>query len=246
MEDQAYIGELIAAVIYLIAGVRMVRLSQRSGESPELLLGGNFLCISLSSFLYVIPSLPAFESLWTPLNFAARLAFLPAPVLLALFTRRVFRAAEPWTTWLVWGCAILLVAGVGGSTSGGDLEGFSISNGWFWLEWVGYTFPLAWTGLETARQYRQAQRRVRLGLCEPVVCNRYLLWTLYGSIQVCTCLVILGQYYEYEMTNQFSATWDAIYAASSIAGLMMLWFVFFPPAFYRRRFAGVTPEATSG
>ena len=143
----------------------------------------------------------------------------------------------------MWGSAILLVTGVGGSVRGGDWEGFSISNGWFWLEWVGYTLPFGWAGTEAFVQYHQARRRVRLGFCDPLVCNRYLLWALFGVIQVCLVLVILPQYAEYETTNQFTAMWDALYGAIVIVSLVMIWLVFFPPVFYQRWINGNAPVA---
>ncbi len=43
MEDHAYIGELLAGIVYLIAGVRLFWLGQRTGEVPEKLLGVAFL-----------------------------------------------------------------------------------------------------------------------------------------------------------------------------------------------------------
>ena len=234
MDGHAYIGELLAGVVYLIAGVRLLRLSQRTGEAPERMLGVCFITIAASAFFYVLPNLPAFESLWLPLNFTGRLFVIPYAVIFALFTRRVFRPAERWGGWLVWGTAILLVIGVGGSAMGGDWEGFSISSGWFWVEWVGYTLPFGWAGLETFAQYSRARRRVRLGLCDPLVCNRYLLWALFGSLQVFLCLILLPQYAEYEASNRFTQTWDALYGAVEIFSLVMIWLVFVPPDFYRR------------
>jgi len=234
MEDQAYIGELLTGIVYLIAGVRLLRLGERTGEAPERLLGATFLFMGVSAAFYVLPVFSAFESLWTPLIFAGRVTFLPAAVMLALFTRLVFRPENRWGVYLVWGTAILLVSGVGGSAWGGDWEGFSISNRWFWLEWVGFTLPFGWAGSEAFIQYRQARRRVRLGLSDPLVCNRYLLWALFGALQASSCLVLLPQYSEYETTSQFTATWDALYGASIIASLVMIWLVFFPPVLYRR------------
>ena len=243
MEDHAYIGELLAGIVYLIAGVRLLRLGQRTGEAPERLLGATFLFMGVSAACYVLPVFSAFESLWTPLNFAGRVTFLPAAVMIALFTRRVFRSEERWGAWLVWGSAILLVSGVGGSALAGDWEGFSISNRWFWLEWVGFTVPFGWAGTEAFVQYRQARRRVRLGLCDPLVCSRYLLWALFGALQACSCLVLLPQYSEYETTSQFTATWDTLYGASIISSLVMIWLVFFPPAFYQRWIQRAAPVA---
>ena len=241
MEGHAYIGELLAGVVYFTVAVRLLRLGQRTGEFPEKLLGVTFLFIGTSAVLYVLPNLPLFESLWTSLNFAGRVFVIPYSVIFALFTWRVFRPAERWGGWLVWGVGILLVIGVGGSAMGGDWEGFSIGSGWFWLEWVGYTLPFGWAGSEAFAQYRQARRRVRLGLCEPLVCNRYLLWALFGTLQVCLCLVLLPQYSEFETTNQFTATWDALYGAVEIASLVMIWLVFFAPAFYQRWISGNVP-----
>ncbi len=241
MEGHAYIGELLAGVVYLIAGVRLFRLGQRTGEVPEKLLGVAFLFTGASAGLYVLPVLPPFESLWTPLNFAARVIYLPSAVMIALFTRLVFRPENRWGAWLVWGTAILLVSGVGASAMGGDWEGFSISNGWFWFEWVGFTLPFGWAGSETFAQYGRARRRVRMGLCDPLVCNRYLLWALFGTLEVCLSLVLLPQYAEYESTNQFTAMWDALYGTIEIASLVMIWLVFFPPAFYQRWINGTAP-----
>jgi len=243
MEDHAYIGELLAGIVYLIAGVRLLRLGQRTGETPEKLLGVIFLFMGTSAGLYVLPTFSSFESLWTPLNFAGRVAYIPPAVMVALFTRLVFRPDKRWGSLLVWGTAILYVTGVGGSVRGGDWEGFSISSGWFWLEWVGFTFPFGWAGSEAFIQYRQARRRVRVGLCDPLVCNRFLLWALFGTLQVGLCLVILPQYSEYETTNQFTATWDAIYGAIGIVSLAMISLVFFPPAFYQRWINGNVPAA---
>ena len=234
MEGHAYIGELLAGVVYLIAGIRLLRLSQRTGEAPERLLGTCFIAIAASAFSYVLPNLPRFESLWTPLNFAGRVFVIPYSVIFALFTWRVFRPEARWGGWLVWGSAILLVVGVGGSAMGGDWEGFSISSGWFWLEWVGYTLPFVWAGSETFAQYSRARRRKQLGLCDPLVCNRYLLWALFGTLQVCLSLVLLPQYATYEATNQFTAAWDALYGAIEIVSIVLIWLVFFSPAFYRR------------
>ena len=234
MEDHAYIGELLAGIVFLIAGDRLLRLGQRTGEALERLLGVTFLFMGVSAAFYVLPVFSAFESLWMPLNFAGRIFVIPYSVIFALFTRRVFRPAERWGGWLVWGTAILLVIGVGGSAMGGDWEGFSIGSPWFWLEWVGFTLPFGWAGSETFAQYRRARRRVRMGLCGRLVCNRYLLWALFGVLQVLLCLILLPQYAEYEASNQFTQAWDTLYGAVEIFSLVMIWLVFFPPDFYQR------------
>jgi hypothetical protein len=244
MEGHAYIGELAAGIFYLIVGARLLRLASRTGETPERLLAVMFVANGLSYVLYTIPVLFTLEPLWTPLNFAGRVTYLPAPVLMAAFTRQLFRREDPWAAWLVVGTAALLVAGVAGSVLGGDWEGFAISSRWFWLEWLGYTVPFGWAGAEAFGLYRQARRRLPLGLCEPLVCNRFLLWSLFAIMQVCSSLAVLPQYATYELQNLFSTTWDTLIGAVEILSVAAIWLVFFPPAAYRRWIAG--GEALAG
>lgn len=241
MEGHAYLGELLGGVVYLIAGFRLARLGQRTGEAPERLLGATFLCMGVSAGFYVSSAFPVFASLWTPLNFVGRVTYLPVAVMLVLFTARVFRPNEHWTAWFAWGIAALLLVGVGGSVLAGDWEGFSISKRWFWLEWLGMTLPFGWAGAEALLQHVRARRRVRLGLSERMVCNRLLLWALFGALQVGSCLVLIPQYAQYERDNLFTATWDMLYAACVIGSVVMVWLVFFPPVVYRRWIAGAAP-----
>ena len=163
MEDHAYIGELIAGIAYLTVGIRMFRLSQRTGESPERLLGVSFSLIGTSYLFYEIPSIFSLESLWTPLSFAGRVTFDVGIVPFALFTRTVFRRDARWATWLVCGCAVLLTIGVTFSLLAGDAEGMTLSNSWFWFEWVGYTVPSAWMSVEAFLAYVGAKNAYGLG-----------------------------------------------------------------------------------
>ncbi len=243
MEEQAYIGELISGLIYLYVGTRLLRLSARTGEVPERLLGAMFLVTGASFLLYDLPIILDSESLWTPLNFAGRVTYLAAPVLLAVFTRRVFRPESAWSAWMAYGSAILLTAGVGGSVWSGDLEGFSIGSPWFWTEWAGITIPFAWAGVEALLHYRRARRRLRLGLCDPLICNRYLLWGFFGAAQVLVCVAVVPSYAVYEHEGAFAATWDALISAGEIFSLALVWLIFFSPAIYQRWINGNAPLA---
>ncbi len=216
-------------------------LGVRTGEAPERLLGASFLFYGVSGVLYSIAAFESLAAFWTPLNFAARVAYLPSAVLVAVFTARVFRPGDRWARWLVRGVAVLLVAGVGGSALKGDWEGFSLSNVWFWLEWVGYTLPFGWAAAEALHQYLQARRRVSVGLCEPSVCNRMFLWSLYGLIQMLSNVVVIGQYAAYERENVFSSAWDFLYGGTILAALVVMWFAFFPPKIYLRWINRTTP-----
>jgi hypothetical protein len=241
LEGNAYLGELSAGIIYLLAGARLLLLGIRTGEIPERFLGASFMMFGASGVLYCLPEFEIFIDYQTPLYFVARVAYLPGSVLIAAFTVRVFRPDDRWARWFVWGVAGLAVAGVGGSALQGDWEGFSLSNGWFWLEWLSYTLPFGWAAAEAFHQYLQARRRVSIGLCAPSVCNRMFLWSLFGAIQLLNSVVVLGQYAAYERENFFSSTWDSLYSGTLLAALVVMWIAFFPPKIYVRWVNGDAP-----
>jgi hypothetical protein len=238
MDEHAYIGELLTAIFYLVVGTRLLQLARETGEVPERLLGALFLTSGVSYFVYVLPVLIDSDALWTPLTFLGRVLYLPAPIILAVFTRRVFRPNGSWPTWVIFGTVALLVVGVGGSALTGDWEGYSIGSSWFLAEWSGYTIPYAWASVEAFVQYDRARRRRRHELCDPLVCNRFLLWGLYGALSVGVSLLILPMYAEYERAGQFSAFWDSIVGAGEVASIVTIWLVFFPPVPYRHWIAG--------
>ena len=245
MEGDAYLGELLAGIIYLLAGARLALLGIRTGEIPERFLGVSFTMFGASEVFYCLPEFEIFSDLQTPFYFAARVAYLPGCVLIAAFTARVFRPDDSWARWLVWGVAILATAAVGGSALQGNWDGFSLSDGWFWLEWTSYTLPFGWAAAEAFREYRQARRRVSIGLCEPSVCNRVFLWALFGVIQLAGLFVVIGQYAAYERENLFSSTWDILYSGTILVALVAMWLAFFPPKSYVRWINGATTQTES-
>jgi hypothetical protein len=245
LEGNAYIGELFSAIVFVIVGARLLGLSRRTREAPELILGAAFLMSGVALGLYMVPYMKALESLWIPFTFGGRALFIPVSILFALFTRAVFRPNEGWATGLVWAIGGLHLLGVGGGALTGDWEGFDIRVGWFWLEWSGYTIPVAWTGLEALSQYGQARRRVRLGLCGPLVCNRMLLWGLFGALQVLLSIVVVFQYAAYSEADVFTPGWDLLYGVFSTTSVVMIWFAFFPPVFYKRWIERSTDPAAS-
>ncbi len=238
MLDGAWIGQLIAGIFYLVIGIQLARLASRTGERPERLLSNMFFFTSVSYILYLIPLIVPLEALWTPFNFAGRVSYLPAPILVALFTRDVFRSGSRVSTAIVYLTAVLLVVGVGGSAMIGDWEGFELGNPFFWMEWAGFTLPFAWAGVEAFGQYSPSLRRQRLGLCDRMTSNRLLLWGFFGLAQVAYSLVLLQMYANYETTQVFSPFLDRILGVLEMIALALIWLVFFPPRFYRRLVSG--------
>jgi hypothetical protein len=103
---------------------------------------------------------------------------------------------------------------------------------------VGYTVPFAWAGLEAFGQYRSSLRRQRLGLCDRLVCNRLLLWSIWGMAQVVLSVLILLMYAHYEANDAFSALYDGLTGVIELFALGLIWLVFFPPRFYQKLVSG--------
>ena len=235
MEESAYIGGAIAGLFYLVAGTRLVRLSLKTGETPERLLGVTFLLWSLSYLAWQLPIALANDWMALQLFFAGRVFEDVGVVTFALFLRVVFRNQERWAHWLVLSVVVCAIAGVIGSAWVGDWEALlPLSNPWWWVESIAFQITVVWMGAEGLHHYRMARQRLRLGLCEPLTCNRYLLWGLTGVIWTIYQFTMIAQQIEYEITQVWSTSMDAAIGAIELAGIVLISLVFFPPAFYRR------------
>jgi hypothetical protein len=241
-----------AGFIYLVAGVRVCLLGLRNGQISDRLMGASLLLWGVSYFFYDLPYAaagdespvsPFFEVAWRVADYSADIAF-------AFFIKSVFRRQERWASWLVAGIATCLIVGAGGMTWAGEWEGTHLlSSPWYWLESVGIFTPSVWMATEGLTQYRKARQRRRLGLCTPLVCNRYLLWGLAGVLWGINELTVIPQASEFAITQAWSTSLGAFVTALDVTAVGMMWFVFFPPTFYRNwidRRATVADAAEEG
>jgi hypothetical protein len=156
----------------------------------------------------------------------------------------LFRSQERWSAWLVTGVAACMIVGLAGSSWMGDWGGmYPLSNPWYWLERVGGTAPFIWIGMEGLAQYRKARKRQRLGLCDALACNRFLLWGVVGMLWAIFELVVVPQDIVYESTGQWSDSLGMFLGWLEIAPVAMIWLVFLPPTFYRNWINNRAPVA---
>ena len=247
MDGIFYTGTAISGLLYFVAGTRLLRLGLRTGETPEHLLGAAFLLWSLYYYLDILPYLLLDESTLTPFFFTGRVAASVATLFFASFTRSVFRNQENWARWLIAGIALCLIAGLGGSIAVGDSGGTEpLHNPWYWMEVLGEMIPFVWMAAESFAQHRKAKRRLLLNLCDPLVCNRYLLWGLASVVLITVEIVANAQVIEYELTQGLSAPMDFLLMTTEFCAIALVWLVFFPPARYRRWIQGAAPAALAG
>lgn len=240
MDESGYLGSAIAALVYGVLGARLLRCAVRTRSGCEWLLASSFLLWMLGYVFWV--SAVAFRQrpdLESDLLITSRIANNLANVIFAYFPLLAFRRGSTWGRWLSTGLAICAVLGTAGSTRTGDLEGVApLTNLWWWLDWFSELAPAIWIGSEGFHHYGMSRSRIRLGLCEPIVGHRSLLWGFAGVFWTLLESVVVMQYVEFWATRQWSASLDCMVAACELAALAMVWLIYFPPDAYRRWIEG--------
>jgi hypothetical protein len=235
VQTLAIIAGLASMLMSGLVGARLIQLAQRTRQSPELLLG-----LSLVLLGCFWSALAAIGRQAVGLGDPVRVALLVIGTLcaiggntsLAVFNVRVFRPGVAWasglTAALTLAMAGLLIAQTLGP--GWVIYAHEEQGPWTAATWVGAA-TYAWSSVEAWRQLGMLERRERIGLGDPIVTNRVLLWT----ITMVTALVA---------TLAFSAlhAWGIPVGGTTI-GLGMasfvsllsatcLWLAFMPPSFY--------------
>jgi hypothetical protein len=226
------------AVSFLV-GVRLLALARRTRQLPELAIGANFVVAGAIgySLLLAAESLHLFAKRFEGLgSFAGVTGISVGAALVALFSRRVFRpksraavallaALVGWLAAGVWGSWILHVAGQGAG-----------AGAWLghWAPNLGILAAYGWSSFEPLRYHALMRRRVRIGIADPLVANRFLLWGLGTlSVSAVTALHLVAQMLgAFELPPSLVGVVSALVLVAAIAE----WLAFFPPPAYRRRF----------
>ena len=225
----------IAEVSYVIVGMDLLRRAAKTRGLPELILGLAFIFNGLSYLFADLPFSIDNDVILNGFSFIGRIFASCCALTIAVFAWRVFRPETRWVKWLVWTDGALLLAAATVSALEGDWEGvYPLTYTGFWFEWLGGILPFIWLAVESLCAYSRSRRRVRIGLGNPIVCNRYLLIGLYGTLAFITYPVFLWMYIVYELHGTWSDPLGVLIGIVEIASLAALWISFSSPAFYRR------------
>jgi hypothetical protein len=178
---------LVYVAIVTVVGARMLLLARKTRGRPELLLGAGSLLVVAVGFPTSVasgfggPVGGVHVALWMASELGTQLGI----VLLYAFAQLVFRPDARWARRLVVGVAIylpvcLVGAGRALASAAPELGSVAVTRGWLLLCYVGYGGCFLWSALESLRQHRMAVRRQELGLGDPVVANRFLLFSVYA------------------------------------------------------------------
>jgi hypothetical protein len=181
-------------------GVRLLGLARRTGGFPELAVGlGLVLVTVVGGPLAALGRVPGWVATPTgDLVFAAGLASIHAGIALFLaFTWRVFRPTSGWARVMTIGGTVVLAGlwfGLVTASARGDTMEAILPHTRPWGLGVVATVALvfSWSAAESLLRHALLRRRLRLGLADPVVANRFLLWGVSGVATVVLCASVVA------------------------------------------------------
>jgi hypothetical protein len=186
MASLSLLGVGVQAIVSLLVGVRLASLARRTGRFPELALSVATLLMPVVGYpaaLVAIALERAHLPAVTPVFFIAVSAMMIGVSMYYAFTWRVFRPNAAWAA-MLWALGTWLMLGSAGAATGhlelaGSIDaGVKSAMGWATVTVTAVVAAYTWNTLESFRYYRSARRQLRLGLVEPAVCNRFLLWSM--------------------------------------------------------------------
>ncbi len=224
-----------------VVGVRLLCLARRTGELPERLMGLGLLCLVPINLPLMAWSrmgrVDVGEVRILVLAFALVFLWLGISCLVA-FTWKTFRPDDGWAqilTILVCSVAAATITGmfVSVHSSPAEMPSFEATQLWARLVRLPMLVTYAWTGFESLYHYRMAWRRLVLGLGDPVVTNRFLLW---GLVSIDLLVVNAASLLLHTQGVGVLASPVGLLVTSigGLVGAVFLFLIFLPPAAYIR------------
>lgn len=234
---------LAGLLIFLFAttsiGLRLLWLWFKTHELPELTLATAYLAGGpLGWTLTLVGSLTA--NLHTPLGLTLRTigVFFLSLGSVGLFAG-VWRIFRPEHRWIGAVCALYCSVLVADFVRNAVLHGtpfLRANEPWFWPGSIGRSLPFWWSTYESLRYYALLRRRLRLGLVDPALANKLLLWGISGlAASAMSVLALAGTIFDFDY-RYAKATFTA-YGALGMASAVAIWLAFFPPDRYLRYIA---------
>ena len=156
-----------------------------------------------------------------------------------LFQWRVFWPGARWPLALMALFLAAMLAGLAGYAASGALATGRYSGGWVWLLYAAMLAANLWVGIEPLVYHAKLRKRIPLGLAEPLVADRFLLWGL-GSLAR-AALIVVGPLAELaldrlgpEARASFSSVVLVLAALLGLATSVAYWLTFNPTGTYVR------------
>ena len=238
MSALALPGFLAFFVVALVVGLRLVGLAARTRQLPELLMGVGVLGIGPVGFGGIVLALGLAHDAPALSRLVAGAASIAVGVGVAakyLFNWRIYRPTSR-------AAAVASLVGVAGIAAAlaaeGSATGFATEawrgHGWHHVRSALQVGCLLWGAAEALAYWDKMRRRAALGLADPLVANRFLLWAIGAGAAGLGSAIGTGVQL---VTGRPPLEQSWLTMSSSLHGLVSavaLWLAFVPPAAYRR------------
>jgi hypothetical protein len=226
MEWASQIGLLVFLIASGATGARLLWRGRLPGAVHERLLGIAYFAggpLGYTPLILVISGAAPEE--WTrALRCVGHADLTLSALALFAFNRIVFRPGARWTTVAA---AAALAAGQLGLWLSGDLERRALGGSpAYWLDLVVRACAYVWAAAESLAHYARARRRLALGLVEPAVVRRFLLW---GVAMAAISAIFANAVAAALLAGDAPpAAWYLIDGALAVIASAAMWITFFP------------------
>jgi hypothetical protein len=226
-------------------GLRILRNAMRGGGNAEKWVGRALLLVCFGGYIPLIVGQmvgqPEVRFVLVGLGIGA--AHLGVCCIF-VFTRLVFRPTVPWLRTAVW---LMLAAMIAVWLSGlvmvnwphraSPREGIVAGFPWAIASNALCGVGMAWSAIEAIRQWGLSRKRARVGLADPLVANRMLLWGVFTGASFVTN-VVHGVLAAHGVDPGESGAAVAFSGVLALASSAALWLAFLPPEAWIRRIRG--------
>lgn len=241
-------SQLLYLVISMVVGGRLLWLAHQTKGAPERWLGLQFLIGSAIAYPVLIAGvLGAASAVQQGLEPPAHCAWMiglgylgidVSTVCLMIFVRTVFRDGESWAGRLCWAGGVTLFVAYVALGLSGEFSRLTMGSPVYWFHYVAGVWAMVWNTAEAFRYHGLMRRRLKLGLAEPVLTNRFLLW---GSASVCgLCVALLGatprlyMHLDPQITRVISTAILTTMSLGGVVAVALYFLTFFPTQSYLR------------
>ena len=232
MQLLGLVGILAFVAASFVVGGRLSWTGLRRGSVPEATIGVSFLLAGGVGTLLMVVSSGAGTA--QALMRVASNAFIDLGIaVLGIFNWRVFRPDRRGALLFAAFVSLLALSFSADLARRAFLDPGPRPPLWIAADALGRVGMYGWGAYETLRQYSLARRRLQLGLSDPLVANRFLLWGI-GTVAV---IGIWLHAYGSELAGVTGN--ESTYLVVALLGgicAAAIWLAFFPPKVYRRRF----------
>ncbi|MBW2288731.1 MAG: hypothetical protein JRG80_06630 [Deltaproteobacteria bacterium] len=242
------ISSLISLAAALVLGIRLLRLAAHTRGVPELAMGASFLLGGFLGFLFILIGNPAAGvALPVPVTemlFRLGMSLISVGLCFTyIFVWQTFRPGSSSVRGLTLTAIVCILASLWAVWSA-TIEEALVSPLYLFGEAVRMG-GMVWGCIEALHYHVVMRRRLALGLADPVVTNRFLLWGIAMGAGIITaltglCMTLFGMT---EMVGLGAWPYLVLGIFATISPVAQ-WFAFFPPRGYCEWVQGSAVEAS--